>query len=934
MVTANTTKKKGSALKNLKTSLKDAGLLGPKPKGFKKAKTPAARKELAGQRKAIRSTLDGINKTSTNPFEMQYARPKHPVLGRKVKGAIGKPLEKRKIAEEARKKTLAVELKRKNKVSAFIDKRFGENNPEMSIEDKMMERFMKEKLKGGDRGALFNLEDDDFDLTHKGQSLSGMDEFDEDGLGDSDSDNGMIDKETVRRAHFGGFEDENPEDRKKTKNEIMQEVIAKSKFHKHERQKANEDVLKLGEEVDADLEDIRSLLSIAKDENKKNSAEDGAKPKRAPLPSQFEDYDKFISELRFEAKSKPSDRLKSEEEIALEEKNKLEAMERERQNRMLGISTDEDSTKSKKRKIPQADDLDDDFSAPVLAASDDEDEQNQRPLEYKDGVLVNDSIFIRKPIKGKKGEEELGSDEDDDEDEDEDGESGESEDEDEDEEPDVEGSDEEDADEGSDVLSDVEGGLQLGSDNEEEDESVDPEDEEAQNANEKASRLKKDSAASSSKSKVLPDPEAVATIPFTFTAPQTHKDLLNHLKNWGPADQATILHRIRVIYHLKLHPTNKSKLETLLKVLLEHFDYLSKQTPAQLETINALFKHAFELTTQFPYITADHATTRILKMHKRIQKAEEKGAALPWMDDLVLLRLVGRVFSVSDLKHPVGGVAQLLMSEFLAVCPITNGRQALSALLVCDTIREYEQLSKRFVPDVFYCFNNILQSFVDGPLKITTFSTSTKPIGLTDLLCKPTSATQANPNSYLETDEFRVSLLVSLVKLVSMFAKLYSDIPAFIDVFQPLLSTFQQFPVSKMAADAQEPIKAGLKLVESLLASAELKRRPLQLQKRKAIAIETYVPKFQEHYSYDRRFDPNKERQDLKKLQYQHKKEFKGAVRELRKDSAFIARQRLQEKQEKAAVHKKKMDSIMGALANQEGAMRGYEREMGRKKRR
>jgi hypothetical protein len=38
------------------------------------------------------------------------------------------------------------------------------------------------------------------------------------------------------------------------------------------------------------------------------------------------------------------------------------------------------------------------------------------------------------------------------------------------------------------------------------------------------------------------------------------------------------------------------------------------------------------------------------------------------------------------------------------------------------------------------------------------------------------------------------------------------------------------------------------------------------------------------------------------------------------------------ERQEKASVHKKKMDQIMGNLANQEGAMRGYEREAGRRK--
>lgn len=45
-------------------------------------------------------------------------------------------------------------------------------------------------------------------------------------------EDGQLDKHTVARANFGGFGDEEESDRKKTKAEIMKEIIAKSKFHK------------------------------------------------------------------------------------------------------------------------------------------------------------------------------------------------------------------------------------------------------------------------------------------------------------------------------------------------------------------------------------------------------------------------------------------------------------------------------------------------------------------------------------------------------------------------------------------------------------------------------------------------------------------------------------------------------------------------------
>ncbi len=85
-----------------------------------------------------------------------------------------------------RRKTLLVEMQRRNKVGGILDRRFGENDPTMTPEQRALERFVKEKQKGSRKGALFDLEDADEDnqLTHFGQSLSfakpdGRDDFNE-----------------------------------------------------------------------------------------------------------------------------------------------------------------------------------------------------------------------------------------------------------------------------------------------------------------------------------------------------------------------------------------------------------------------------------------------------------------------------------------------------------------------------------------------------------------------------------------------------------------------------------------------------------------------------------------------------------------------------------------------------------------------------------
>jgi nucleolar protein 14 len=79
----------------------------------------------------------------------------------------------------------------------------------MTPEERMLERFTKERQRAS-RGSAFNLDDDD-ELTHYGQSLSKLDDFDGTGLvvdGDEEESSGHIDERTVKSVHFGGFDDD------------------------------------------------------------------------------------------------------------------------------------------------------------------------------------------------------------------------------------------------------------------------------------------------------------------------------------------------------------------------------------------------------------------------------------------------------------------------------------------------------------------------------------------------------------------------------------------------------------------------------------------------------------------------------------------------------------------------------------------------------
>jgi nucleolar protein 14 len=134
----------------------------------------------------------------------------------------------------------------------------------MTPEDRMLERYTRERElqrlggsgTGGNKKSLFNLEDDEafgetdggnlgLSLTHGGRDVGDLegDDFERmgmaaglfDGEDPEEKWKGAIDERTVRRSHFGGFDDDKEDDlpeRKKSKQEVMSEIIAKSKEYK------------------------------------------------------------------------------------------------------------------------------------------------------------------------------------------------------------------------------------------------------------------------------------------------------------------------------------------------------------------------------------------------------------------------------------------------------------------------------------------------------------------------------------------------------------------------------------------------------------------------------------------------------------------------------------------------------------------------------
>ena len=257
-----------------------------------------------------------------NPFERKQVRKHHTILGQKLKGEEIHLGQARSKSIEQRKNTLKLEYELDGKRSAFIDRRIGEKDESISGEEKMLIRFQKEKQKKILRKNLYSLGEEE-GLTHMGQSLSSIENFEDFPMDDEDEG---LNEEIVDEYHFGGgFVKKQPtepssEDKPKTRAEVMKEIIQKSKYYKELKQKQNEENEELTEELDSELPSLLDHFNAAGN-LKKNRVEK-------------DDFDLMVKELSFEPRAYATNRLKKPEEIASEQREKLALLEKERQKRM------------------------------------------------------------------------------------------------------------------------------------------------------------------------------------------------------------------------------------------------------------------------------------------------------------------------------------------------------------------------------------------------------------------------------------------------------------------------------------------------------------------------------------------------------------------------------------------------------------------------
>jgi nucleolar protein 14 len=884
-----------SQLKQLKASLRDHGLVGPQ----KSKKQKKAASKDGGKRLQRNAALEGIRERF-NPFEVKTpARPvKFEVTSNKPSKRPGRPGVTKGLGEERRRETLLKEIHSRNKVGGILDRRFGENDPTMTPEQRAAERFAKQNERKAKKNSMFNLEDDEEEemaLTHGGEVL-GMgdfnmdtkDDFEEDDIDSSDESIDYnaedIDDRPRKRIRVNGEDQTNglaetadqlPE-RKKSKAEVMKEVMAKSKLYKYERQQAKEDDDDLRAELDKDMSGIYEAMREFRSRPKplptppSTDGDTAMNPERAAMlagkdPKAIEtEYNERMRQMALDARSKPSTRTKTDEEKAAEEAARLQDLERKRLKRMKG---EEESSEDEIEQAPQEDDDEEQDDAEMFGIQ----QPGAAPVRPNLDVEDEDEFVLDDDLIASDSEVEMASDS---------------------------GSEDSEAEEAlaeDDGDNDFINGLVL-------------------------PRTAVDGISEPS----VKD----SSLAYTYPCPQTHKELLSTLKGTRLSDLPIVVQRIRALYHPRLAEGNKEKLGKFAITLVKHVAYMADQAqPPEFSVVESLIRHLHSMAKTNPDAVA-------FGYRSRLRKISEARPLVLSNGDLMILTGISSTFPTSDHFHSVVTPAMLTIARYLGQSVIQNSHDLVVGAYCCTLALQYQGLSKRYVPEVITYITNALAALAPVPVSRNAISS---PEWLVHMQA-PGKSIRAGPQAgkreaamsfesfYLDQEQLLSEawvLILTFARLLSEASELWRAKSAFDDMFKAPMSILKHILSNECTLHMpQETCKSILSIHDSILtlqqSSVEI-RKPLLLHNHRPLAIKLSIPKFEEGYNPDRHYDPDRERSDLNKLKAEHKRERKGAMRELRKDSNFIARESLREKKEKDEAHAKRERRLIAEIQGEEG---------------
>lgn len=253
-------------------------------------------------------------------------------------------------------------------------------------------------------------------------------------------------------------------------------------------------------------------------------------------------------------------------------------------------------------------------------------------------------------------------------------------------------------------------------------------------------------------------------------------------------------------------------MQALTGVLIDYILYITAPPEPRFTLLSSLIPHLFALTKAYPIQAAEHFSDKLNLMQKNLKRGLANGVTegdsrtWPGLPELSLLRVIGIVWPTSDMNHHVVSPARLLMGAYLALCRIRSLRDIASGLFLSTLFLQFEELSKRLVPEVVnFLINCVLHlapsKFKDAQSLPGTFpsldfrSPRCKHLALDVSKAKGLSPRQPNLTELLisedSTEQGKVDLLAASLDLLLKSAEMYKGLDGFPEIYDPVMYIFE-----------------------------------------------------------------------------------------------------------------------------------------------
>ncbi|CAG7729154.1 unnamed protein product [Allacma fusca] len=416
------------------------------------------------------------------------------------------------------------------------------------------------------------------------------------------------------------------------------------------------------------------------------------------------------------------------------------------------------------------------------------------------------------------------------------------------------------------------------------------------------------------------------------------EDLLEQLKDTGLSEElkAKLEKILNGVFEAK--GGDKTQLPDVLSGLigfflknLQYYGNVNEEEPGQkISVFSNNFKDFCDvlIPPMYSLFVANTVgcTKRFLEHLTQAQEEFQKTKSRPLnLQSIALLHLCPKIFPTTESRHFVLTPASILLLEIIGEGKMSTAQSSFRILHSACILYEFVQESKRYVPEVItflwsivlcYCARTAQNSNLMAPnVRKARELLSALPSVLEESRVEYSdSDSQSDLTTPTETGSlFPEQFLTLVLSLLEKFILLYEYLPSSQEIFRPIAKSLKEMIVSS------EVIKTSVEKLTGLIENLKGNKEFLRIAAEKPKPLRLYEPLIDEDFDGTRKRRLPRQKQEEARLAHKVKKEFKSAVREIKKDNAFLARQQLRDQMSLDTERKRKVKELLGSLANQEG---------------